>query len=62
MNFLFKYKLFIRENVSENVDCEMVAILSRGRWVDKSSVFCFMHATASHDHNHANLLTCMKSN
>ena len=30
-------KLFIQENVFENVICEMVAILSRGRWVDISS-------------------------
>ena len=26
-------KLFIHENPSENIICEMVAILSRGRWV-----------------------------
>ena len=28
-------KLFIHENAFENVICEMVAILSRGRWVKK---------------------------
>ena len=30
-------KLFISENAFENVVCEMAAILSRGRWVNKSS-------------------------
>ena len=27
-------KLFIHENASENIVCEMAAILSRGRWVN----------------------------
>ena len=26
--------LFIRENTSENIICDMAAILSRGRWVE----------------------------
>ena len=29
-------KLFIRENASENIICELVAILSRGRWVKET--------------------------
>ena len=28
-------KLFIQENAHENIVCKMVAILSRGRWVNK---------------------------
>ena len=28
-----RYKIFIHENVSENIVCEIAAILSRGRWV-----------------------------
>ena len=30
MTFWSKYKLFIHENASENIVCEMAAILSRG--------------------------------
>ena len=33
-NFNQKTKLFIHENASENILCEMVAILWRGRWVN----------------------------
>ena len=51
------YKIFIHENASENIACEMAAILARGGRVNKSSVFCFMHATPSHYHNKVNLLT-----
>ena len=32
-NFNQNKKLFIHENASENITCEIVAILSRGRWV-----------------------------
>ena len=35
-NFYQSTKLFIHENGSENIVCEMVAILSRGRWVKES--------------------------
>ena len=34
MEFYLNFKYFIQENVFEHVVCEMVAILSRGRWVD----------------------------
>ena len=33
-NFNQNTKLFIHENASENIACEMAAILSRGRWVN----------------------------
>ena len=33
-NFNQNTKLFIRENESENIVCEMAAILSKGRWVN----------------------------
>ena len=33
-NFNRNTKLFIYENVSENIICEMAAIFSRGRWVN----------------------------
>ena len=36
-NFL----VFIHENASENIVCEMSAILSRGRWVDRFT--CYMY-------------------
>ena len=35
-NFNQNTKLFIDENASENIFCEMAAILSRGRWVQLS--------------------------
>ena len=35
-NFNQNTKLFIHENASENVVCEMAAILSRGRWVKET--------------------------
>ena len=33
-NFNQNTKLFIQENASESIVCEMVAILSKGRWVN----------------------------
>ena len=38
MKFKSKYKLFIQENTSEYVVCEMAAILSRGRWVKGQAI------------------------
>ena len=35
-NFSINWKIFIRKNASDNIVCEMVAILSRGRWVNLS--------------------------
>ena len=35
-NFNQNTKLFIHENASEKIVCEMVAILSRGRWVNNT--------------------------
>ena len=35
-NFLQIIKVFIHEKASENIVCEMAAILSRGRWVNHS--------------------------
>ena len=32
-NFIQNTEIFIHENASENIICEMAAILSRGRWV-----------------------------
>ena len=32
-NFNQSTKLFIHENASDNIVCEMAAILSRGKWV-----------------------------
>ena len=34
-NFNQNTKLFIHKSASENIVCEMVAILSRGRWVNR---------------------------
>ena len=31
---LIKIKIFIHKNASENIVCEMVAILSRGNWIN----------------------------
>ena len=42
-------KLFIQENASENIACEMAAILSRGRWVNEFKPwfkFCLSHYSA----------------
>ena len=38
VKFESKYKDFIHENADENVVCEMAAILSRGRWVNRTSI------------------------
>ena len=35
-----KIKIFIQENASESIVCEMAAILSSGRWVDAISLLC----------------------
>ena len=32
-------KLFIHENASENIFCELVAILSRGRWLKLHHIY-----------------------
>ena len=41
-NFNGNTKLFIDENTFENIVCEMAAILSRGRWVNKQG-FSYSH-------------------
>ena len=43
-------KLFIHENAFENTVCEMTAILSRGRWVNKYYKFKYINKySAQHD-------------
>ena len=47
-NFYQNTKLFIHENASENIICEMEAILSRGRWVKqvgRQQQLCYQHST-----------------
>ena len=38
-------KIFIHENASENVICEMAAILFRGRWVNIVFVATYINVT-----------------
>ena len=41
LNFNQNTQLFIHENASENIVCEMAAILSRERWVNLYRVVVF---------------------
>ena len=47
-NFHQNTKLFIHENASENIVCEMVAILSRGRWVKATFANFFIRGIIDH--------------
>ena len=42
VKFASKYKLLIHENAYGNVVCENAAILSKGRWINKSGMSAFI--------------------
>ena len=54
-------KLFIHENVSENVICEKAAILSRGRWVNLFSCGIILCWRQEHDLFTADVLSFLVS-
>ena len=54
VKFEYNTKLFVHENAPEKVVCEMVATLSRGRWINKCTVktmpsFIRLHFNITHN-------------
>ena len=52
-NFYQNTKLFLHENVFQNIVCEMAAILSRGGWVKGLSQQCCEMISNENEHYHA---------
>ena len=63
-NFNENTKLFIQENASENIICEKVVILSKGRWVKMGNQNTYIHNTYSSTHcpiDHSYFLIILRS-